>query len=503
MSRSTVSVRLAAAGFLLLQVVWIFVVPPFRASDEFDHAYRAAAVADGQWVPRPEAATRGTGAWLDVPVDVVDAAQDECTRLSYTGPEDCVGTAVDDETIRIASGAGRYHPLFYEVIGAPASLFEGTTALYVMRAVSSLLCWGMFVVALIATKAWARSRWPFVALTVAATPVLLYSTTVPAPNGLEMTAALALWSALVGLATVPGARHDARLLLVTAGSGALLVTLRSFGPVWAGLVLVTVLLAVPVSRVQVRRVLGHSRGWIALAAVLAATLASVAWIRIMGSLTVGRNDATEQIDVAARLGILGTQSVLWAFQSIAAFPLRNEQSHVSVYGCYLLLAGAVIVLGLRRGSRRLRLGILVTVALSFLVPAIVTFATVETYGTAWQGRYTLPYAVGGLVLVGLALDRRPPRVPFVFAATGGVLYVVAHTVSATVVLHRELAVSPGVDNGAWVVVPLPLLALLAVAGAGLLWSGVALGRDRVDDDLPEEVLDDRSDRGGVSVGAAR
>ena len=36
-------------GLAILQALWILTVPPFRASDEFDHAYRAAAVARGQW----------------------------------------------------------------------------------------------------------------------------------------------------------------------------------------------------------------------------------------------------------------------------------------------------------------------------------------------------------------------------------------------------------------------------------------------------------------------
>ena len=495
------SIRMAAAGLLLLQVVWIFAVPPFRGSDEFDHAYRAAAVADGQWIPRPEAATRGTGAWLDVPVDVVEAAQAECTRLTYTGPEDCVGRTLDDQTVRIASGAGRYHPLFYEIIGAPASLFQSTASLYVARIVSALMSWGLFVLALVATRTWASTRWPFVALTIAATPVLLYSTTLSAPNGLEMTSALALWSALVGLAAARTARYDSRLLLVTAVSGALLVTLRSFGPVWAGLALLTALFTVPVGHARVRQVLRHSGGWFALSAVLAATAASVVWIRMMGSLKVGVDDSAQQIDAVTRLEVVTGQLPLWLFQSIAAFPLRDEHTHTSVYVCYLVLAGTLIVLGLRRGSRRLQLGVVLAVGLTFLIPAIVTFSTMESYGTAWQGRYTLPYAVGALILVGYALDRHPPAIPAVFVATGGVLYVVAQTVSPLVVLHRELSTSPGVDNGAWILVPLPLLALVAVAGASMLWIGTAFRHH--DDGVDEEVLDDRSDRPGVAVGTAR
>ena len=55
-----------------------------RGSDEFDHAYRAAAAARGQWGIDPVDATRGTGAFLRVPADIVEAAQPECQDLRYT-----------------------------------------------------------------------------------------------------------------------------------------------------------------------------------------------------------------------------------------------------------------------------------------------------------------------------------------------------------------------------------------------------------------------------------
>jgi len=103
------------AGLSALLLAWILLIPPFGGTDEFDHAYRAAAVARGQWFATPSDATRGTGAWLEVPRDIVDAARPECQVRSYTTAADCVGTAHGD-TVRIASGAGRYQPVFYAVV---------------------------------------------------------------------------------------------------------------------------------------------------------------------------------------------------------------------------------------------------------------------------------------------------------------------------------------------------------------------------------------------------
>jgi hypothetical protein len=496
-------IRVVAAGLLLLQLVWIFAVPPFRGSDEFDHAYRAAAVARGEWAASPEAATRGTGAWLHVPDDVVDAAQPQCSDLKYTGPEDCVGSRVDADTVRVASGAGRYHPFFYALVGAPALPFDGTASLYVMRAMGALLTCGFFLLALVATRCWARTRWPYVALAVAMTPVAVYGSVLPAPNGLEMTSAMALWAALLGLSVCTDARRDTRLLTIGAVSAAVLVTLRSFGPLWCVLILLTVLLAVRVSRFRLREIVVTSKGWVAMLFVLLATLGSLAWIRVMGSLVVGVAEEAEPLSAMSKAATTARQTVLWVLQSIAAFPLRNEQTHAAVYVLLLLVAGTLVVAALRASSGRGRAGLVVAAALSLLVPAAVTFTTLETYGAAWQGRYTLPYSIGVVLLAGALLERRSPHARTDVLLAGAVCFVIAQALSPFLVAVRERVHSPGVENGAWVLVPPVVLGVLAVVGASLMWLGAALMHDDVEDAAEEEVPHDRSDRPGVAVGADR
>ncbi len=103
----------------------------------------------------------------------------------------------------VASGAGRYHPLFYAVIGTPALPFHGDTALYVMRAATALLAAAFVWLAIRAASTWARTRWPYLGIVVACTPVVVYSSSIAAPNGVEMMAALALWMSLIGLLLAP------------------------------------------------------------------------------------------------------------------------------------------------------------------------------------------------------------------------------------------------------------------------------------------------------------
>ncbi len=66
-STTTQPRRSLLLGLCGLFAVWVLVMPPFAGSDEFDHAYRAAAAARGQWAIDPVAATRGTGAFVTVP----------------------------------------------------------------------------------------------------------------------------------------------------------------------------------------------------------------------------------------------------------------------------------------------------------------------------------------------------------------------------------------------------------------------------------------------------
>ena len=124
---------------MLLQAAWILTVPPFRGSDEFDHVFRAAAVADGEFVA-DDWASDGRGLFVTVPRHIVEAAQFQCEGLDYTGPENCAPAGGTSTHVRAASGAGLYHPAYYWIVGSAAQPFDGAAALYAMRIATALLC---------------------------------------------------------------------------------------------------------------------------------------------------------------------------------------------------------------------------------------------------------------------------------------------------------------------------------------------------------------------------
>lgn len=461
-------------GLAVLLVSWVLLVPPFGGTDEFDHAYRAASTAHGQWIPTPSDATRGTGAWLQVPRDIVAAARPECQARVYTTPSDCVGTGQGD-LVRIASGAGRYHPLYYAVVGTVALPFDGTAALYVMRLATAALALALVALALGALRTWARSRVALLGPVVACTPVVVYSCSIVSPNGVEIAAGLAFWAAAVGLLVADA--HDVRRLAVLAAvSGATLCTLRPMGPLWCLLVPAVVLVAVRTEPGRIRRLLRRRDVQLSAAVVAVSAVQSVVWTMAMGALELGKVPDPVHTSIAHRVGEVSALVPLWVLQSVAAFPMRDDATSPAVYVCYLLLFGAVMVTALRCADHRIRIGIAAVVAVSLVLPFVTSVSSYDELGAAWQGRYALPFALGMAVLAGFALDRAARTLPGPWPVLAGLLFVAAQVVAAAYTLHVEVGRSPLVDSAAWLRPPMWLLVVLTAVGAALLWWGEAATR---------------------------
>jgi predicted membrane protein DUF2142 len=473
-------------GAIFMQFAWTVTMPPFSGIDEFDHAYRASAVANGQWVAQPSAATRGTGAVLSVPRDIVSAAHAECENFPYTRPVDCTPQAyLGHGTVSIASGAGRYNPIFYWIIGTPSLPFHGATALYVMRAMSALLSSLFLALSGWALSKWARTRWPLVCLIIATTPVAIYSTAMPAPNGPEITAALALWCCLFGLAQTRNDVRASRALIWAAVPAAMaLATLRSLGPMWLAMILALCLAFMGAARV--RELLKQSPVHVAAASgfVLIAVVGSVAWIMSMKSLVIGRDPVPHSSELATIL----IQLPLWLLQSIASFPSRNTPAPTLVYACCLVVGVSLNLLAWFVAARRVRLALLAVLTMSALVPTAITLATFDTFGTSWQGRYTLPFSVGLLLLCGLALERSAlaHRLARPALACGGLVLFIANAVGITHVLAMERSMSPQFGTSTWHT-PATWMVVLLMAVGWLCWANaVRLTAKRSGSSRPRE-----------------
>lgn len=468
---------LLVLGLALVQAAWILALPPFRGIDEFDHAYRAAAVSGGEWIASGETAKQGRGTLVTVPDRIVQDAAPVCWDYDYTGPDNCRPVdRIDDDRVKVASAAASYNPAFYWVVGAPSRWLEGAYALYAMRAVAAAICAGFFFLGVWSIAHSTTSPWPLLAILATITPMWTFSTILPAPNGTEMFSALALWSVLFGLAAPQGSESiDRTLVRIAAICVVPLLVVRSIGPLWLALI---ACIALPlIGLPQAKAIWARLRWqvWAVGALIFLTTSVAVLWTVTMDT------NALESESVKSRNPLLGAieQVPLWFLQSIAAFPTRSEPAPPAVYAAGGLLLCGFVGAGILVAKRRERLILATAIGLWGAVPLVFTTLTYSTAGPIWQGRYAFPFAAGIVLLAGLALERRMEIVRWIGPAWGGVVLLqsVAHTASVVKVHKTELLASPLAGDSRWITTPTWFIAGLMLAGMGAWgWAGLSIIR---------------------------
>lgn len=469
MNRRVRITLLAGAGFLLVQLGWILSISPHYGIDEFDHALRASSVAAGHWEPGDNSppADLGRGDLIPVRSDVAASVRTACKARPYTKLYNCQPAQVlDNNEVLISSGASRYNPTFYAVVGTVAAPFHGTLNLYALRIATALLGCALFMLTVWLAAGRARTLWPVATIVLAALPTTVYSASIATPNGLEMLAGLGVWVALLAVADRrgdPAQRRSAYLLL--ALFAATLVNLHTLGVVWLALIAVAVgILHGPMT---LKALLPRDRVERFGAAITGFAIAFEAvWVLVART----NNPATERTVIpGSPWGDILNGLLLWPLQAIGAFPMRDDPAPPAVYALILIVLGAVAVLTVRR--TRLRSRAMLTFAFvavaSFLVPATMTAITFHQIGSAWQGRYGMPFSVGLLVLAGLQLDASDRRVSRLraFMAVGCAALVVAHLLSQWAVMTKQRADFDLVTGTNWVPPSAVVLIGLAAAAA--------------------------------------
>ncbi|MCX6395842.1 MAG: hypothetical protein NTV23_05105 [Propionibacteriales bacterium] len=475
------STLLAGAGFFVLQLGWILCIAPHFGIDEFDHAYRASSVAAGNWEPGDQTIPTelGRGDLIPVRADVAEAARAACTARPYTGVYNCRPmTELPGGEILIASAASRYNPTFYAAVGIPARPFSGTANLYAMRVAAALIGCLLFAMAVRLTIAGARTVWPLVALLVAALPTTVYSSAIASPNGVEMLAGLGTWVALGAVVQPRGDQRRRTAYWMLATFAAVLVSTHTLGLLWLGLILgATAVLHGPVR--TVRALLPTTRLEAACTGlVTAASAFEIAWVLLSGV----NNPTLDRSNFSGNPWEYVAQGAfLWPLQAIGAFPMRNEAAPPAAYALVVVVLVALVVTAVRRCGLRSRpaLGLGVIALVSFAVPTYLTVHTFHQLGSAWQGRYGMPFTVGLIVVAGALLDASGTRSHRSRALGVGavVAVVLAQLISQWSVMTKQRSNFQLVTDTHWVP---PSAALIITLGglAATFWVRAVLEHER-------------------------
>jgi hypothetical protein len=409
-----------------LGLVWAFSTPVMASPDESAHTLKAVAVADGQWTMSITWRTEPDGrispvTRVDVPHGYVDLG---FTTACFNGQ---AGTAADcahpdgstTYPITWETYVGAYPPTYYLLVGWPSRFLEPRIAVYAMRACSVLVAAALLASGLASARAFrrvpsrsGRARVAGVAVAGAAlavTPITLFLVGSVNPNGFEIAAAFCVWLSLLdlmGRVLEPGERPSTRLLVRVALSCALLAGTRPLSPA----MLVCILAAVAVlalDRTSWRRLVSdHRVRWAggAIAASLAASGAVVLLARSASAII--RSPLAPDL---TRGTVVRRSIDMWQFraeQLVGVLGNLDTGLPSGVVRGWFALVLLLVALALVWSTWRERVVLVSLIAGCLLMPTVSESVSGGVYGLGWQGRYTLPVAVGVPIVAGWLVDRR-------------------------------------------------------------------------------------------------
>ena len=397
---------LAFAAFFLMIGGWALAAPYDGSADEHDHIYRAVGIWNGDLAPEPANAVRGSGAFVRVPRGLV-VPDEPCWQFKPGMPASCAPEPSSDATtVRVGTGAGRYHPGYYAVVGVPLKLWPGWSGVLLARLLTGAGAAALLAAAVVTIVTYFRRRYMLAGLLVAVTPMALHFFGAVNPNGLEIAAGVGLFTALIPLVlgrldTVP------KGLLALAGiSAVLLASLRPTGLMY--LFFGAVALFVPFRREIAAAAVGVDGGPLVDRRGRARRLFER---RLHGGVQGHRHGLgvppAGARSSAARLSCTSSHYWgEWAKQLVGVFSWLDIYLPSSMYVVWHLAAGALLVFGAAFGHwiDRWRLVALVLGATG--IPTFLQWWFLNHTGFVTQGRYMLPALVGVMIFAAWVLEER-------------------------------------------------------------------------------------------------
>jgi hypothetical protein len=203
-------------GFFLVFGAWAVAAPYDAPPDEVQHVIRAYGVLSGQIAPAPTSVkwgvnNNGAGAYQRVPEGLYHPAR--CWGFDPGKSAACQPPIGGGRLIDAPTSAGRYNPVYYAAVGLPLRIWPGWGGLVLSRLLSAALSAALLAWAFVTLIRWSRYGLMLAGLMAAATPMLAHLAGAVNPNGLEITAGIALFCGGIPLLLgPPGNRSNTSLV---------------------------------------------------------------------------------------------------------------------------------------------------------------------------------------------------------------------------------------------------------------------------------------------------
>jgi Predicted membrane protein (DUF2142) len=428
----------------ILAGMWGVANPPFAGPDEPAHVIRAHALDHGQ-LTGDEPSSRITKRPGDQDVLVVRApsiyrtATVACFAFKRDISASCLAFSGSRHTTDVATSSARHPPAYFAVVGAVSWMHRpGSGTVYLMRFLGALIMGAFVATAITALRRSAAPALVAAGLLLGITPMVLFVSGVVNPSVPEVAASLAFWVA--GLVLVSGSheRVDKRLVTVLGVAGCTLALSRQLGPLWLGLIALT-MLAMTSRKLLVNLARSNwARLWGGL--ILASAFVQVGWDVVVKPLDTTRLEQQSHVDTAEILRNTFGASFNRVRDMIGSFGWLDTPSPALTWVPWIAAIGFVFLVAVIWARRRdlfILIGFLVAIV---AVPWLLESMRYEDVGNFfWQGRYTLPLAVGLPILSAVALasterGRQLATWRFLFAI--GLVVCVAHVIAYAQNLRR-------------------------------------------------------------------
>lgn len=461
------ALKQGALTFLLVFGVyasWSLATPMFASPDEPAHMIRAEAIVRG------DAAGRGVDSGgRAYNVSPMFRANVGCFAFKPNATAACLAVPSDGADTLVVSSAASYPPGFHLAVGWPSLVADGLGSLYLMRLANAFACAMLTSLAISTLRGVHPRRFLVLGLSLAMTPMLFFVGGSVNPSGIAASAGLAAWAGAVALSRTTARRTTSADIHRFAGPLCVLLLVRRDSLIWAGAIVVSVLILFSTSRLRLLLTRPATWAWVATATAIAFAQLFL-WTGTYAE-SFAEGSSKNSNSALAAFGEIGGPRTAFIpsilSQVVGTFGWLDTKTPGLVFPLWFGAAAAMVLAALAWAPRRVTICLLVTTGL--MIGIITAIGAIRF--PYMQGRYVLPLIVGVPIVAGYGLDKLGAQSRISWRARTVLVgfFVILHSLSFGQHLRRYVVgADGGLDflwNGTWTppVVPASILLVVYVA----------------------------------------